>query len=656
MRSPLLALTAFFLLVSSPLVAADKTWTGGGTLSDPDWASGTNWGGVAPALNDALIFPILTPSTLNKTATNSFAAGTAFGPITIDAGGYVLSGNQVDLNGGLFLNGANTAQVVLPFEVAVPLAFTVSHGSGILTLTQTISGAGGIIKSGNGLLILNGSHTYTGPTIVNAGGLQVGGSVPGEIQLTTGTIIGTGSVDGITSLNQGTAAISPGTSSATGTLTSDGDVTLFANDQVYFDITSTGSDKLTVNGEVNLGIGTDGIYLALQSGYVPAVNTSFVLIENDGTDPVVFDAAVPSNYLIPTFTMNGQRFQVSFVGGTNRNDVVLKKVAASNASVTSFTTSDALIAYGDSVTFTATITGVVNGSTVSFWDGNEFLGSSNIVGAQAQFTTTTLKPSTLASDRKITAMFEGNASYAPVRSAILNQGVTGTLTSTGLVVSPSGSSASGALVTLTATVTGGSPTGTVTFFDDGVEMATIAVTTNQAVHTTSTLIAGIHSLSATFNPTGGFVSSTTSSPVSHTVDVGTTITSTALTTSAASAVAGTNVTFTATVSNATAGSVVFRDGVVTLGTVAVSGGGVATLTTSGLATGTHSITAAYQGTIAFEPSTSTPALTQTITAAPDGSGSTDPNVELSGGCGLGSGISALLLGLLMLVGVRLRRN
>lgn len=655
MRSQLLALVMFFLFAGSALVAADKTWTGGGGAGVPDWASGTNWGGVAPVANDSLIFPILTPSSLNKTASNSYAAGTAFGPITIDAGGYVLSGNQIDLNGGFFLNGANTAQVVLPLELAVPLAFTVSHGSGILTLTQPISGAGGIIKSGNGLLILNGSHTYSGPTIIHAGGLQVGGSVPGVIQVTTGTIIGTGSVDGITSLNQGVAAIAPGTSSAIGTLTSDGDVTLFANDRVYFDITSTGSDKLTVNGEVDLGIGTDGINLALQSGYVPAVNTSFVLIENDGTDPVVFDAVTPSNYLIPTFTMNGQRFQVSFVGGTNRNDVVLKKVGPSNATVT-LTTSDALVAYGDSVTFTASVTGgAVDGFPVSFWDGNEFLGSSNIVGFQAQFTTTTLKPSTLASDRMITAMFEGNTSLAPARSAILSQAVTGTLTSTGLVVSPAGSSASGALVTLTATVTGGSPTGTVTFFDGGVEMATIAVTTNQAVHTTSTLIAGAHSLSATFNPTGGFVTSS-SSAVAHTVDTGTTDTSTVLTTSAASVVAGTDVTFTATVSNATSGSVVFRDGVVTLATVAVSGGGVATLTTSGLAAGSHSITADYLGTTVFEPSDSN-MVTQVITAAPDGSGSTtDPNVELSSGCGLGSGVSALLLGLLMMLGLRLRRS
>jgi len=653
MRSHLLAVLVLFLFALGQATTAELTWTGGGGSSTTDWSSPLNWGGSTPVAGDALTFPNVT----NKNASNgTYPALTAFGPMTINAGGYVLSGaSLITLEGGLFLNGANSAQVVMPIELEAPVAFTVSNSSGILTLTQPISGTGGVIKSGSGLLILNGSHNYTGPTIVNGGGLQVGGSLPGLIQVSSGFVVGTGAVDGVTSLNQGIAAIAPGTSSATGTLTCDGDVTLFTNDEIWFDITSTGADKLVVNGEVDIRIEPNGLYLALQSGYTPAVNTTFVLIENDGTDLVVFDAATPSNYLIPTFLLNDQRFQISFVGGTNRNDVVLMKVAAFNTSVTSFTTSDSSINYGDSVTFTAMFTGVVNGSPVSFWDGNEYLGTSNIVGSQAQFTTTTLKPSTVGNDRKITAMFEGNLSWAPVQTAILPQTVNGTGTTTGLTVSPSGSSASDALVTMTATVSGSSPTGTVTFFDGGVALATISVAANQAVHTTTTLIAGAHSLSATFNPAGGFVGSA-SSTVAHTVNGTVATTSTALTSSGTPVVAGTDVTFTATVlSGVTTGSVAFHDGAVTLGTVAVNGSGVAILATSGLSAGTHSITAHFLGTTTYPPSTSS-ALSQVITAAPDGSGSTGGDVEAGGGCGLGSGSAALILGLLMLVGLRLRRD
>lgn len=653
MRFHLLAFAACILFTSSSLVAADKTWTGGGGAGVPDWGNGVNWGGSAPVANDALIFPILSPTSLNKTASNGFGAGTVFGPITIDAGGYVLTGNLINLSGGLFLNGANTAQVIMPFELADPAAFTVSNASGILTLTQPISGPGGIIKSGNGLLILNGNHTYTGPTIVHGGALQVGGDLPGLIQVNNGFVIGTGSVDGITSLNQGITSIAPGTSSATGTLTCDGDVVLYANDAIYFDITSTGADKLMVNGRVTIPIDPDGIFLSLQSGYTPAVNDSFVLIENDGTDPIVFDAATPSNFLIPTFLLNGQRFQISFVGGTNHNDMVLKKVAATNTTVTSFTTSGSPSTYGNSVTFTAMFTGVVNGANVSFWDGNEFLGTSIIAGSQAQFAITTLKPGA----RQITALFEGNATQAPVRSAILTQNVSGTTTFTGLNVSPSGSSAPDALVTMTATVSGGSATGTVTFFDGSTALDTVAVTTNQAIHTTSTLTAGAHSLVAVYNPTGSFFGSS-SSTVAHTVTPSN-ATTTSLISSLNPAVAGSEVTLTATVSGGTpTGSVVFRDGAVTLGTVALSGSAAA-LAISGLSAGTHSITASYLGSTEEEPSTSN-TISQVITAAPDGSGSSGGtggnNVELSGGCGLGSGTAALLFGLLMMLGWRLRRN
>lgn len=658
MRSPLLLLAAILLFAAAPLVAVDKTWDAGGGAGAPDWTTADNWDGtapgVAPTANDALIFPILNPSSLNKTAINDFVAGTAFGPITIDANGYVLSGSQINLNGGLFLNGANSAQVALPLELAIPLAFTVSNSSGILTLTQPINGSGGIIKSGNGLLILNNTHTYTGPTIINGGTLQVGGSLPGVIQLNSGYIAGTGSVDGITSLNQGITGIVPGTSSATGTLTCDGDVALFANDTVWFDITSTGSDKLAVNGAVDLQIGLDGFFLSLQSGYTPAVNTSFILIENDGSDPVVFDTVTPSNYLTQTFLLNNQRFQISFVGGTNRNDVVLTKVAVSNTSVSSFTSNNPTTNFGDLVTFTASFTGTVNGATVSFFDGNQYLGSDTIASSQAQFSTTTLMPG----ERQITALFEGNDTYAPLRSSILEQDVAGAPTNIVLGVTPTPSSTPDQLVTLTATVNtvpvGGSPSGTVTFFDGVAALATIAVATNQAVHSTATLFAGDHSLSATYNPTGGFVGSE-SSAVAH--EVTGTATTTTLISSLNPAVAGSEVTLTATVGGGTpTGSVVFRDGAVTLGTIALSGSD-AVLTISGLSAGTHSIMASYLGSTEEEPSVST-ALSQVITAAPDGSGSsggTGNDVELSGGCGLGSGTAALLFGLLMVLGLRLRR-
>jgi len=76
------------------------------------------------------------------------------------------------------------------------------------------------------------------------------------------------------------------------------------------------------------------------------------------------------------------------------------------------------------------------------------------------------------------------------------------------------------------------------------------------------------------------------------------------------------VTFTAIVSGSgvPTGAVTFMDGTTTLGSASLDPGGQATLTTSSLAVGTHSITAVYGGDGSFNGSTS-PALSQVVNRA-----------------------------------------
>ena len=68
------------------------------------------------------------------------------------------------------------------------------------------------------------------------------------------------------------------------------------------------------------------------------------------------------------------------------------------------------------------------------------------------------------------------------------------------------------------------------------------------------------------------------------------------------------VTFTATVVPAAGhvtGSVTFKDGATTLGTVVVDASGMAALTTSSLSVGTHTISASYVPTANFSASSAT---------------------------------------------------
>jgi len=111
---------------------------------------------------------------------------------------------------------------------------------------------------------------------------------------------------------------------------------------------------------------------------------------------------------------------------------------------------------------------------------------------------------------------------------------------------------------------------------------------------------------------------TTTTASTTTTTTASTTTTTKVTSSTNPSTAGQPVTFTATVTAANAstptGSVEFFDNGASLGTVALDSAGHATLTSSALGSGNHSITAVYSGASRFSSSTSA-ALTQTINAA-----------------------------------------
>jgi hypothetical protein len=131
-----------------------------------------------------------------------------------------------------------------------------------------------------------------------------------------------------------------------------------------------------------------------------------------------------------------------------------------------------------------------------------------------------------------------------------------------------------------------------------------------AAITTATLAAGAHSITAIYAGDGNFAGGT--SPI-LTQTVNKQADSISVASSNNPSIFGTAVTFTVTASPAAGmptGTVTFQDGAASMGMGMLSGG-KATLTTSALAGGTHSITAVYGGDASFAGSTS-PALTQTV--------------------------------------------
>jgi len=210
-----------------------------------------------------------------------------------------------------------------------------------------------------------------------------------------------------------------------------------------------------------------------------------------------------------------------------------------------------------------------------------------------------------ATEEQLTGNIDAAASTvnAPLQIEVVGiasvvNATTTTLTSS---LNPSGF---GQAVTFAATVATGAETGTltgtVTFAVDGTAAGSpVAINAaGVAVYSTTALTVGVHSVTASYNSAPDHFPST-STPLTQTVLEGTIV---ALASSLNPSSLGAQVTFTATVtvppgggSVSPDGTVVFSDGSTALGSTTLSAAGTASLTTSTLANGLHSITATYLG-------------------------------------------------------------
>ena len=246
--------------------------------------------------------------------------------------------------------------------------------------------------------------------------------------------------------------------------------------------------------------------------------------------------------------------------------------------------------FGQSVTFTATVTPAAATGTVQFKDGAANLGAPvSLINGKADLPATTLSVGL----HTITAAYNGDANDTASTSPIFNQNVNPAGSSV-ILSNPNNPSTVGQAVTFTATVTPSSATGTVQFNDGTTILGTPTIAGGQATLTVSTLAVGSHSITAAYSgdpndaASVSIVMAQKVNPVTSTVTV---------TSSPSTVTVGQAVAFTAIVTPASAtGTVQFKDGTANLGTAAVPvSGGKAVLSGISLALGAHSIVAAYSG-------------------------------------------------------------
>ncbi|MGD0908568.1 MAG: Ig-like domain repeat protein, partial [Candidatus Acidiferrales bacterium] len=187
----------------------------------------------------------------------------------------------------------------------------------------------------------------------------------------------------------------------------------------------------------------------------------------------------------------------------------------------------------------------------------------------------------------------------------------------------------GGLVTLTATVATapvGTPTGSVTFYDNGVSLGTRTLTSGQAQFSTGSLLIGAHPITAQYSGDTNYAPGNSNVLDETITGPGTNATATTLTSTPDPSAIGQTVTFTATVTSGAGtpfGTVSFFSGTplsgVLLGSATLNGSGQTTLNTSFSPSGassSYSITAQYDGASTFAASTST-ALLQSVIAPDD---------------------------------------
>jgi fibronectin-binding autotransporter adhesin len=164
-----------------------------------------------------------------------------------------------------------------------PPTLTVGFNNHSTTFGGVISGPGAVVKVGNGAWTLTGANTYTGGTVVNGGELLVNGSLTGPVTVSAGATLGGAGGTGPVTLSAG-ATVNPG-GAAPGTLkVQDLAFSPGSLDVVQLNGSDAGIDYdlLDVTGAVSLGEAT----LDASLGFVPEGGQSFVIINNDGVDPI----------------------------------------------------------------------------------------------------------------------------------------------------------------------------------------------------------------------------------------------------------------------------------------------------------------------------------------------------------------------------------
>ena len=230
---------------------------------------------------------------------NTFAASN----IVLNRGGLVVygDGSLGDPANGLYLNnnnttallgnglhfGADDVELAATRNVTVNTTTTINTAAFHSTILGTVTGAGGVIKGGAGVLELKGDNSYEGGTTVKEGTLLFTPAVPtgtaggsgGIIVQSGATLAGAGTVTGLVALESG-GLLSPGASgNVGGELQLNGGLSLASGTEVTFHLFGPAAhDRIVTGPAAALDMNASSVFkVVLQAA--PSYLQSFDLLD-----------------------------------------------------------------------------------------------------------------------------------------------------------------------------------------------------------------------------------------------------------------------------------------------------------------------------------------------------------------------------------------
>ncbi len=226
---------------------------------------------------------------------------------TFDLGGFnqSLAGIQ---NSGSVANSSTASDSTLTLTGVGGSSYTgvikdvLSPGNKKVALTINASGS---------VIVLSGTHTYTGATTLNAGGLRVTGSLASgsAVTVNVGILSGTGTVAGTVAIADiNTAGIQAGTGTGTTTTLTVGALT-FLGTNARLQVTTNGTTAcslVTSTGAVTLGGATVNLLAALNAGTYTLIGgasmSGTVTVGTNNTGRTVTSCTVVGNNLVLVLT------------------------------------------------------------------------------------------------------------------------------------------------------------------------------------------------------------------------------------------------------------------------------------------------------------------------------------------------------------------